>query len=328
MTARRDRFDSKRKKNDRRSINGQDWAAMRFRVRHVTRFGYDEAAYESHNEVRLRPRESPGQRTIGFRLEVIPRAAVIDYRDSFGNFVHALSVHEPHRELVVVADSLIERAAPRPLDAPRHPFGEFLAGDALRSQLEYDFLHPSRYVPFSEPLKRLFWMARPRMNEQVADYVCRIVGWIRGQFAYEPGTTNVRSDLNHILHAGGGVCQDFAHLSIGILRLAGVPARYVSGYLAPTVEPGNRRPLGEQASHAWLEAMIPDAGWIGFDPTHGGRAGDHHLRVAVGRDYADVPPITGIYRSVGATQTMRVSLDISEPEDSASSPLDPGALQQ
>jgi transglutaminase-like putative cysteine protease len=301
---------------------------MRFRVRHVTRFAYDQPAYESHNEVRLRPRESSGQRTIGFRLEVIPRAAVIDYRDSFGNIVHALSVHEAHRELVVVADSLIERTAPRALSAPRHPFGEFLAGDALRSQLEYDFLHPSRYVPFSEPLKKLFWMARPRMNEPVVDYVCRIVGWIRGQFAYEPGATNVRSDLNNILQAGGGVCQDFAHLMIGILRLAGVPARYVSGYLAPMVESGNRRPLGEQASHAWIEAMIPDSGWIGFDPTHGARAGDHHLRVAVGRDYADVPPLSGVYRSAGGTQTMLVSLDISESEEPASSPIDPGANQQ
>jgi transglutaminase-like putative cysteine protease len=301
---------------------------MRFRVRHVTRFAYERPAYESHNEVRLRPRESPGQHTIGFRLEVIPRAAVIDYRDSFGNIVHALSVHEPHRELVVVADSLIERAAPRALDAPRHPFGEFLAGDALRSQLEYDFLHHSHYVPFSDPLKKLFWMARPRMNEPVVDYVCRIVGWIRGQFAYEPGTTNVGSDLNHILQQGGGVCQDFAHLMIGILRLAGVPVRYVSGYLAPVVDAENRRPLGEQASHAWVEAMIPDAGWIGFDPTHGARAGDHHLRVAVGRDYGDVSPMAGIYRSAGGTQTMRVSLDISQSEEPASSPIDPGANQQ
>ncbi|HVA80237.1 MAG TPA: transglutaminase family protein [Candidatus Binataceae bacterium] len=301
---------------------------MRFRVRHVTRFGYDAPAYESHNEVRLRPRESPGQRTIGFRLEVIPRAAVIEYRDSFGNHVHSLSVHEPHRELVIVADSLLERAAPRTLGAPRHRFDEFLAGDALRSQLEYDFLHHSRYVPFSDPLKKLFWMARPRMNEAVADFVGRITGWIRGQFAYEPGATNVRSDLNHILQVGGGVCQDFAHLTIGVLRLAGVPARYVSGYLAPIVEPESRRPIGEQASHAWIEALIPDAGWIGFDPTNGSRCTDHHLRVAVGRDYGDVPPLTGVYRSAGGMQTMRVSLDISESEEPARSPLDPGANQQ
>lgn len=162
---------------------------MRFRIRHVTRFSYDEPAYESHNEVRLKPRESPRQRTLGFRLEVIPRAAVVDYCDAFGNTVHALSVHEPHRELVVVADSLVERMAPRELDESDGRFGDFLAGDTLRSQEEYDFLHQSRYIPFSEPLKKLFWMVRPRMDEPVARYSQRVVAWVRDQFAYEPGTT-------------------------------------------------------------------------------------------------------------------------------------------
>ncbi|HXW82768.1 MAG TPA: transglutaminase family protein [Candidatus Binataceae bacterium] len=302
---------------------------MRFRIRHVTRFTYDAPAYESHNEVRLTPRPSPRQRTLGFRLEVIPRAAVIDYRDAFTNVVHAISVHEPHRELVVVADSLVEREAPRMLETPRHRFSEFLAGDAERSQHEYDFLHQSRYIPFSEPLKRLFWQIRPQMNEPVAAYTARVVAWVRDQFAYEPGTTDVNSDINTILSTGAGVCQDFAHLTLGLLRLAGVPARYVSGYLAPRSNPDRPRPLGEQATHAWLEALLPEAGWIGFDPTHGGRTTDHHLRVSVGRDYADVTPLRGVYRSLGSKQTMRVSLDISAAEGEADGgSTDFGATQQ
>jgi transglutaminase-like putative cysteine protease len=297
---------------------------MRYRIRHVTRFTYEQPAYESHNEVRLRPRDSIGQRTLGFRLEIIPPAALIDYRDAFGNTVHAISVDEPHKELMVSADSLVERRAPRDLPTQSR-FEHFLRGDNLRSQEEYDFLSASHYIPFSEQLKRFFWMVRPRMNEPVADYCQRVVAWVCDQFAYEPGTTNVHSDVNQVLSAGAGVCQDFAHLTIGVLRLAGVPARYVSGYLAPRLDRG--RPLGDQASHAWLEAMLPE-GWFGFDPTHGARVTNHHIRLAVGRDYADVPPLRGVYRGVGKQQIMRVSLDITEADASDEQGFDHGATQQ
>ena len=297
---------------------------MRYRIRHVTRFSYEKPAYESHNEVRLQPRNSVRQRTIGFRLEITPPAALINFSDAFGNMVHAASLHEPHTQLMVCADSLVERMAPRELSSDDR-FEQFLHGDSLRSQEEHDFLSPSRYIPFSEQLKKFFWMVRPRMNEPVADYSRRVVAWICDQFAYEPGTTDVHSDVNQVLMAGAGVCQDFAHLTIGVLRLAGLPARYVSGYLAPRQHSG--RPLGDQASHAWLEVMLPK-GWFGFDPTHGSRVTDHHVRLAVGRDYGDVPPIRGVYRSEGQRQTMRVSLDIAEADEGDQQAFDHGATQQ
>jgi transglutaminase-like putative cysteine protease len=289
---------------------------MRFRIRHVTRFTYDQPAYESHNEVRLMPRDNPLQRTLDFRLEVVPRAAVISYRDGFGNLVHALSIHEPHRELLVAADSLVERTLPRPPDVHRCSFRDFLASDAERSCDEYDFLHASRYVPFSAPLKKLFWSVRPRMEELVGDYAERIVSWICDQFAYEPGSTDVHSDVDRILTVGAGVCQDFAHLAIGLLRLAGVPARYVSGYLAPRTRPGETSALGPQLSHAWVELLLPEGGWTGLDPTHGCMVTDHYVRVAMGRDYADVPPLCGVYRSSGDRQHLQVSVDIGEAEQS------------
>jgi transglutaminase-like putative cysteine protease len=297
---------------------------MRYRIRHVTRFTYEQPAYQSHNEVRLKPRESVRQRTLGFRLEITPPGAVLNHRDAFGNIVHAVSVHLPHHELIICADSLVERLPPRELSKEAR-FEDFLRGDDLRSQEEYDFLSPSRYIPFSEHLKKFFWMVRPRMNEPVSDYTRRVVAWVCDQFAYEPGTTHVHSDVDHVLGAGAGVCQDFAHLTIGVLRLAGVPARYVSGYLAPRIEHG--RPFGEQASHAWLEVMLAE-GWIGFDPTHGSRVTDHHVRLAVGRDYADVPPIRGVYRSAGKQQSMRVSLDITEANSADEAEFDQGATQQ
>jgi transglutaminase-like putative cysteine protease len=288
-----------------------------FLIRHQTRFIYDEPACDSHNEVRLKPRESPDQRTLGFRLDTIPATAVIEYVDAFGNTVHALSIAEPHRELLVISDLLVQRLAPPSLDRDGETIGEFLASDHLRAQEHYDFLHQSHYIPFSEQLKKFFWMIKPLMKELVAQYTMRVIGWVYGQFAYEPGTTHVHSDVNRILAVGAGVCQDFAHLSIGILRLAGVPARYVSGYLAPKVSPGDPPPSTDQATHAWVEAMLPGVGWMGFDPTHGCVVTDHYVRLAVGRDYADVPPLRGVYRSSGTRQTMRVTLDIRETDPPA-----------
>jgi transglutaminase-like putative cysteine protease len=140
--------------------------------------------------------------------------------------------------------------------------------------------------------------------------VTRVVAWVRDQFDYQKARTNVHSSVDDILKAGGGVCQDFAHLTIGLLRLAGVPARYVSGYLAPRISLTGDAALGEQASHAWLEAWLPHAGWSGFDPTNRYRTDERHVRVAVGRDYADVPPLRGMYRSHTTSQVMTVDLNV------------------
>jgi transglutaminase-like putative cysteine protease len=290
---------------------------MIFRIRHQTRFLYDEPAYESHNELRLTPRDSAGQRCLDFRLHVDPPAAVLAYEDGFRNRVHSISVHPPHQELAIRAESIVERLPPR-ADRARHvTFGEFLEEDEARSREHYEFLHPSVHVPFSDRLRKFFWLSRPSPTERVAEYTARIVSLVRDQFEYEMGRTDVHSTVDDVLTAGGGVCQDFAHLTIGLLRLAGVPARYVSGYLAPQIAPGATEPppIREQASHAWIEALLPETGWTGFDPTHCGRTHDHHVRVAVGRDYADVPPLRGVYRSPGSRQRMVVDLAIDVTEE-------------
>jgi transglutaminase-like putative cysteine protease len=283
---------------------------MLLRISHRTRFLYDQPAYDSHNELRLRPLDGAGQRCLSFELSIDQPAAIISYRDFFGNYAHAVSISKPHQELTIVAHSLVERP-----DAPEQPcpevmFRDFLADDDAHLRDFCEFLNASHYVPFSERLQKLFWMARPAETEDVGTYVARIVAWVRDQFDYQKARTHVHSSLDDILRAGGGVCQDFAHLTIGLLRLAGVPARYVSGYLAPTVSAAGGAPIGEQASHAWLEAWLPRSGWTGFDPTHRYRTDERHVRVAVGRDYADVPPLKGMYRSHAANQVMTVDLNV------------------
>lgn len=287
---------------------------MLFRITHTTRFLYEQAAYDSHNELRLEPRDGGGQRRLEFALDLDRPAAVLAYRDFFGNYGHSVAVSAPHERLTITARSLIERTPESSPNLPEATFAAFLAEDAARAKAYCEFLSPSKYVPFSERLRKFFWMAHPSPADDVAGYVARIVNWVRDQFEYETTRTHVHSSLDDILKSGGGVCQDFAHLTIGILRLAGVPARYVSGYLAPMPAADGAAAVGEQASHAWLEAWLPGVGWVGFDPTHSSRTGPYHLRVAVGRDYGDVPPLRGIYRSHGSGQVMKVELNV-EPAD-------------
>ena len=288
---------------------------MLVRISHRTQFVYDQPARDSHNELRLQPLEGAGQRCLSFELIIDQPAAVLSYRDFFGNHAHSVSVSAPHRELTIVAQSLVERPETMleaSADKPHREvmFRNFLAEDEAHIEDYCEFLNPSRYVPFSKRLQNLFWMARPGDTEDVAIYVARIVAWVRDQFDYQKARTNVYSSLDDILRTGSGVCQDFAHLTIGLLRLAGVPARYVSGYLAPTVSAAGNASLGEQASHAWLEAWLPQEGWTGFDPTNRYRTDERHVRVAVGRDYADVPPLMGMYRSNATNQVMTVDLNV------------------
>ena len=293
---------------------------MLFQIRHTTRFKYEQPVYESHNELRMRPLERPRQRCVSFGLEIDPVGTIMEYQDFYGNSAHALSVYPPHGALAIVAQSLVERLPELDDGAGAMTFREFLARDLSRNRLEYDFLNPSTYVPFSDPLRKFFWMVHPANDEDVFEYVQRVVDFVHGQFEYEPGLTQVHSTADEILTIGGGVCQDFAHLTIGVLRLAGVPARYVSGYLAPTADSAPVTRAASSASHAWLEAQVPLLGWVGFDPTHGCRTDWRHIRVAIGRDYADVPPIKGVFRTAGGKQKMTVELNIELADSAQSGP--------
>ena len=285
---------------------------MRFRIVHSTSFAYERPAYDSQNEIRLQPWSGLDQRCLDFALSVDQPAAVFAYSDYFGNRAHSLSVSAHHNALTIVTRSLVERIVTAERRYAEIPFEEFLSQDALRVNAFYEFLNSTRYIPFSERLRKFFWMAaRPKPREDVAEYVMRVVAYVRDQFEYETSKTHVHSNLNDILKSGGGVCQDFAHLSIGLLRLAGVPARYVSGYLAPARSQGASADLSQQASHAWFEVWLPGPGWTGYDPTHSCRTGELHIGVAVGRDYDDVPPLRGTYRSEGGMSTMKVALSVA-----------------
>ncbi|HKN12073.1 MAG TPA: transglutaminase family protein [Candidatus Binatus sp.] len=263
---------------------------MRFRVKHVTRYVYEQPASHSHNDVRLTPIDAPDQKRVAFRLDVTPAAEISEYRDSFGNLTHSIDIQSPHTELVISSSSVVDRFALPAQPSARITFHDYLADDSARMKEYADFLNPSRYVPFSDRLRRFFWSVRPQLSEDITAYTERMIPYLRNQFGYDGGTTHVHSTVDDILTTGGGVCQDFANLSIGLLRLAGIPARYVSGYLAPDPRHAASSVPTQLASHAWIEALLPGTGWTGFDPTHRTRTMIRHIRLAVGRDYNDLPP--------------------------------------
>jgi transglutaminase-like putative cysteine protease len=288
---------------------------MIFRIVHTTRFDYAGTALNSQNEMRVKPWDRPGQRCLEFDLSADAPASILPYRDFFGNEAHSVCVGGAHAQLTILAKSVVEKyAAPEP-PYNQISFARFLEDDERRTKSYYEFLNASQYVPFTDRLRKFFWMAHPRENEDVAEYVMRVVAYVRDQFEYETTKTNVHSSLEDILKSGGGVCQDFAHLTIGILRLAGVPSRYVSGYLAPNMKDPSS--VTEQASHAWLEAWLPGLGWAGYDPTNRCRADERHIGMAIGRDYNDVPPLRGIYSNGGAHSTMRVDVQVEPLADTA-----------
>ena len=264
-------------------------------VEHVTQLGYDEPIVEAYTEVRLKPAHRDGQRCSAFSLTTEPRGATVqEYVDRFGNVVHHFDVLEAHERLAVVARSEVWTPARYIADAPTPPPLD-----------HWDFLAPSRYVPVTDALTELAAAADGDADARAT--AIALMGAVRGAMTYERGTTDVHTTATEALGDGRGVCQDFAHLAIGALRAVDIPARYVSGYLHPKRDAA----IGEKVrgeSHAWVEWWTGD--WFGFDPTNDREVGDHHVVVGRGREYGDVPPLTGVV--AGSTKTLNVTVDITQ----------------
>lgn len=259
---------------------------MILEVQHETRLSYDEPAAESVAEVRMEPASDERQTCRSFHLAVSPATAAHRYADGFGNRVHHFNVLAPHLEMRVLAASVVET----------HPNGHSLEACEATWPLDIDggglgpfeYLRlrgPARYTPRLEPALQTL---RPSKGQRVGELVAAVSRYIQGHFAYTPNVTLASSPIDDVLAQGKGVCQDFTHLMIAILRSFGVPARYVSGYI--------HREDRESQSHAWCEAWLPGLGWFGIDPTNDSPADERFVKVAVGRDFTDVPPNKGVYR--------------------------------
>jgi len=282
----------------------------RYRLVHITEFSYDGPVSESYNEVRLRPRQDEFQTSLSFHLATDPAAKTSAYQDLYGNWVHRFNVLPEHRYLRVEADSVVLVHDPRPLPNDGIALRELdERADALDEL--YDLLCPTVYAPHLPAVKELVDAAERESGGPAAAFARAAAALVHNRFRYEKGATHVQSSIEDALRTHAGVCQDFSHLLLAVLRMRGLPARYVSGYLVPqaAAEPGASAAevIGGQASHAWTEVYLPGEGWFGLDPTLGQAVDQRHVRVAYGRDYGDVAPVRGVYKGHAG---QRLSVDV------------------
>jgi transglutaminase-like putative cysteine protease len=251
---------------------------VRIEIVHSTHFRYTGPIAESVMEVRLRPMDGVGQRCLDFSLDLSSGIKPRSYTDGYGNHVHYFNLVKPHTRLSITSRSAVETG---------------LVGDKQGEELVQDFLRfrsPVKDVPGVRRLAEDHAIANPASPEAIEQALDGLTMAISRDFEYNRAVTNVYSAVDEVLELRAGVCQDFAHLFIAVARAMGVPARYVSGYIHFPDEKG-----AATASHAWGEAWVPGKGWIGYDATRPVRTSQHHVRVAVGRDYSDAAPTRGIY---------------------------------
>ncbi|MBP6823323.1 MAG: transglutaminase family protein [Acidobacteria bacterium] len=272
---------------------------MFYSIRHITKFIYSSPVSESITEIRMQPRSEANQRCIKFELTTQPRARVQGYKDYLGNVVHYFDIPGQHGQLKITAEAAVEITPPPPLPEALSA-DAWAALDAAKVSGEYwDSVAPSQYAAKTERLSELITELKIERRDDPLSLMREINTAIFDKFDYSPQTTSVDSPIDHALEERKGVCQDFAHIMIALLREVGIPCRYVSGYLFHGHEHHDRS--AADATHAWIEAFLPDFGWIGFDPTNNLLTGERHIRTAIGRDYADVPPTRGVFR--GSAQT-------------------------
>jgi transglutaminase-like putative cysteine protease len=274
---------------------------MRYTVRHVTRFSYETPISESVMEARMQPRSDGFQRCLHFALTTMPQARVMTYPDHDGNAVHHFDIPTRHSRLVLTAEALVDAMERAPVPEALAP-GAWNEIDALAASGEwFEHLVPSDFARSSPALTEFARELALDRGEDPVQLLRRLMREMHARLEYRPKSTRVDSPIDEALTARCGVCQDFAHIFIALARQLGIPSRYVSGYLFPKTETESR--TAAHATHAWVECYLPGVGWAGFDPTNNEDAGDGHIRVAVGRDYSDVPPTRGVYKGVSGVKT-------------------------
>ncbi|MGH9120420.1 MAG: transglutaminase family protein [Acidimicrobiales bacterium] len=280
--------------------------SWRVAVRHVSGYRYGSDVHASYNEARMTPLTTARQTVLDADLSVEPAATLFRYTDFWATLVHAFDIHEPHRALSVSSTSVVETGTAE--GASEEASWDELRGDPLRDRFA-ELLTPTHYVPLDETVggpagDMLVEMAGERSP---AAAVALASEWVQERLSYVPGATQVSTSASEAFASGKGVCQDFAHLTLALLRMSGIPCRYVSGYLHPRDDARIGEPVAG-ASHAWVEAWTGD--WWALDPTNGRPVGERHVTVARGRDYADVSPLRGVYQG-GPAEELEVVVEVT-----------------
>ncbi len=287
---------------------------MRVLLTHTTRLQYSSEVVEGVMDVRVGPFSDAHQRWEHFDLRVAPHAAIRSYTDGFGNAAHLITNARPHRSVELVSTGDVQTLLRDPFaqpDRPPRPLGP--------AELA-DYLAPSPLVPTHPSLQALAAEFKPEQSADAFEAARGLMERVYLDFTYRKDVTTVATTVGEVLASRVGVCQDFAHVLIGLYRVVGIPARYVSGYIVQgsdarlqrrasdaqredqPARQGQAPDRGAGASHAWVEAFTVTHGWRGFDPTNNLVASEYHVKMAIGRDYGDVPPTRGTFRGVADEQ--------------------------
>jgi transglutaminase-like putative cysteine protease len=288
-------------------------------IRHLTQYHYAAPVRESVMELWIQPLNGGHQRLVSFELEIDPSVQLFSYADAFGNAVYHFDVPQPHEHLAIQARSAVETEPGDPLP-DRLDLGEWdrLNSDFLRGDC-FDFLHPHG---FAVPTPAVDALIHQNQLDQARTYdpltaVRTVCERVHRALEYQHGVTKGDSPIDLALAAGRGVSQDFAHIMIAICRSWGIPARYVSGYVFTDPTQGDRS--DPDATHSWVEVFLPSLRWVGFDPTNNAVAGERHVAVAMGRDFADAPPARGVYQG-DADSALSVNVSVRQARQAMSEP--------
>jgi transglutaminase-like putative cysteine protease len=288
---------------------------VRYAITHNTVYRYDDVVSVSHHLLRLTPRSLDSQQTLGHQLTADPAPAMVAaHHDYFGNIVHFVTIEGPHRQLAVSSRCEVTvrpRPSSDPLSTP--PWEEvrdLCRGDRSHSAADAtEFAFPSPLVPlrpeFAQYAASSFPPGRP-----VLDAALELMRRFHQDFEFDAQATTVATPLEQVFEHRRGVCQDFAQLQIAFLRVLGLPARYVSGYLETVPPPGQAKLVGADASHAWVQLWCGPGGWVDLDPTNNLLPDERHITLAWGRDFADVSPLRGVLVGSGNHQ-LSVAVDVT-----------------
>lgn len=275
-----------------------------YHIKHITRYTYASTVIDCTNQIMLYPINDDKQSVNKHEIKITGEPPVDIFQDYFGNKIGVFSLVKPHNNLSIesIMDVVIQE-----IEIP---------GDTEAAEEQWKQLYQSdEVIPYMDFLQVESFVAEKEINEILASLYTKektpfqnaqaISAYIYKNFEYKKGVTSIETKVDEILKLKAGVCQDFAHLMLLMLRIIKIPARYVSGYICPK----NHELRGEGATHAWVEAFLPYYGWLGLDPTNNCIVSDRHVRLAVGRNFSDCTPVKGTYKG-SSEHTLEVSVSI------------------
>jgi transglutaminase-like putative cysteine protease len=272
---------------------------MKWEIIHRTSYAYASPVRDSFNEARLQPFSDEWQTVDHFLLKILPAARLRHHYDFYSNVVHHFEIPELHSTLMVESNLRVTTRARPELAPDATPFPLARIGEAAREPRVFEFLQESRFVEMSPEVWRLALDVTDGLTD-TWQAALALMAWVHANIRYVTASTHVHTHTRDVLRDRQGVCQDLAHVTISLCRALKIPALYVSGYLATE---------NASATHAWMEVLIPGIGWRPLDPTHNRQTDENYVKIAVGRDYSDVPPMAGNYK--GTTQRqMQVQVNV------------------